>query len=173
MNQPGIHVKSEPLDNDTRAPDHLAELQKGNRLRLWEQELVFIKKEIQEMESRSIEGLLLGNCDLTFQVCFQRYRYKRHQLGRTNHAMGKEQLLSQSFAELDDMVDLESPPSRKRKNSSKRAGKGGGSSPYTTVPLPPCKVCGGVATGYHFGVITCEACKVYTMYIIYIYCRCY
>lgn len=34
------------------------------------------------------------------------------------------------------------------------------SSPYATVPLPPCKVCGGTATGYHFGVITCEACKV-------------
>lgn len=161
MNQRGIHVKLEPLDNDNRTQDRVSELQKGNRLRLWEQELVFIKKELDEMESRSIEGLLLGDCDLTFQLCFQRYRYRRRHLVRTNHAMGKEQLLSQSFAELDDMVDLESPPTRKRKNSSKRAGKGGGNSPYTTVPLPPCKVCGGVATGYHFGVITCEACKVY------------
>lgn len=29
------------------------------------------------------------------------------------------------------------------------------------VPLPPCKVCGGTSTGYHFGVITCEACKAF------------
>ena len=26
--------------------------------------------------------------------------------------------------------------------------------------LPPCRVCGGSASGFHFGVITCEACKV-------------
>lgn len=46
---------------------------------------------------------------------------------------------------------------RKRTGEKRRAG---GTSPYTSVPLPPCKVCSGVATGYHFGVITCEACKV-------------
>lgn len=73
--------------------------------------------------------------------------------------MGKEQILTQPFTDLEELADVDSPPSRKRRNpSSKRAGKG--TSPYTTVPLPPCKVCGGVATGYHFGVITCEACKV-------------
>ena len=50
---------------------------------------------------------------------------------------------------------------RKRKaGGGRRTSKGGGPTPYTTIPLPPCKVCGGVATGYHFGVITCEACKV-------------
>ncbi|KAL3842002.1 hypothetical protein ACJMK2_020076 [Sinanodonta woodiana] len=32
---------------------------------------------------------------------------------------------------------------------------------YTTVPLPPCKVCSGTSTGFHFGVITCEACKAF------------
>ncbi len=26
--------------------------------------------------------------------------------------------------------------------------------------LPPCKICGGKASGIHFGAITCEACKV-------------
>lgn len=26
--------------------------------------------------------------------------------------------------------------------------------------LPPCRVCGSKASGYHFGAITCEACKV-------------
>lgn len=35
------------------------------------------------------------------------------------------------------------------------------SSHYTTVVLPPCKVCGAESTGYHFGVITCEACKAF------------
>ena len=76
--------------------------------------------------------------------------------------MDKEQTLTQTYTEMDDLSELESPPTRKRRSSSsKRAGKNGGS-PYTTVPLPPCKVCGGIATGYHFGVITCEACKVCT-----------
>lgn len=33
---------------------------------------------------------------------------------------------------------------------------------YTYEPiLPPCKVCGAKASGYHFGAITCEACKVF------------
>ena len=26
--------------------------------------------------------------------------------------------------------------------------------------LPPCKVCGDKGTGFHYGVNTCEACKV-------------
>lgn len=26
--------------------------------------------------------------------------------------------------------------------------------------LPPCRVCGDRASGYHYGVNTCEACKV-------------
>lgn len=26
--------------------------------------------------------------------------------------------------------------------------------------LPPCKICGSTATGFHYGANTCEACKV-------------
>ena len=28
--------------------------------------------------------------------------------------------------------------------------------------LPPCRVCGEKASGFHYGVNTCEACKVGT-----------
>ena len=28
------------------------------------------------------------------------------------------------------------------------------------IRLKPCEVCGDKSTGYHFGVISCEACKV-------------
>jgi hypothetical protein len=31
--------------------------------------------------------------------------------------------------------------------------------------LPPCRVCGGKASGFHYGVNTCEACKVCFTYI--------
>ena len=31
------------------------------------------------------------------------------------------------------------------------------------LTLPPCRVCGGTATGIHYGVNTCEACKVCTI----------
>lgn len=50
---------------------------------------------------------------------------------------------------------------RQKRGKRKRMGRGTGTSPYTTIPLPPCKICGGLATGYHFGVITCEACKAF------------
>ena len=34
------------------------------------------------------------------------------------------------------------------------------SSKATQPMLPPCRVCADQATGYHYGVNTCEACKV-------------
>ena len=27
--------------------------------------------------------------------------------------------------------------------------------------LPPCRICGEIASGFHYGANTCEACKVY------------
>lgn len=33
-------------------------------------------------------------------------------------------------------------------------------SPPTTPLLPPCRVCGEKASGFHYGANTCEACKV-------------
>ena len=55
--------------------------------------------------------------------------------------------------------DQTSVSSTTRKQPKKKAPRTG-SAPYATVPLPPCKICGGNSTGYHFGAITCEACKV-------------
>lgn len=63
-----------------------------------------------------------------------------------------------SFEMTDVLGPLDNVPQRRKRSSDGKKVNSG--SPYTSVPLPPCKVCGGVATGYHFGVITCEACKV-------------
>lgn len=59
----------------------------------------------------------------------------------------------------DILEPLENVPQRRKRSSDGKKAHNG--SPYTSVPLPPCKVCGGVSTGYHFGVITCEACKAF------------
>lgn len=70
--------------------------------------------------------------------------------------------------EVTQIEIITSPTKRKRGSGSKKTQASGGagtkkstSAQYTTVPLPPCKVCSGVATGFHFGVITCEACKAF------------
>ena len=31
---------------------------------------------------------------------------------------------------------------------------------YKPLELPPCRICDGEASGIHYGVNTCEACKV-------------
>ena len=36
----------------------------------------------------------------------------------------------------------------------------GGQSMSTDISSIPCKVCGAKSSGYHFGAITCEGCKV-------------
>ena len=41
--------------------------------------------------------------------------------------------------------------------------KGSHVKPYA---LPPCKVCGAKGTGLHYGVNTCEACKVRTVLVV-------
>ena len=68
-------------------------------------------------------------------------------------------------AVVPEVTEIEVITSQKRKRGTGTKRTNGGkrttsASQYTTVPLPPCKVCSGVATGFHFGVITCEACKV-------------
>ncbi|KAH3883467.1 hypothetical protein DPMN_007424 [Dreissena polymorpha] len=47
--------------------------------------------------------------------------------------------------------------SKERTSRNRKAKSSAGAE---TLPLPPCKVCGGKSSGFHFGVITCEACKV-------------
>ena len=66
------------------------------------------------------------------------------------------------------MKNLTEPITRKRKLGLKRE-------PYklnAPVVFPPCRVCGGKASGFHFGVISCEACKVLTntFFFSYEYC---
>ncbi|XP_060592284.1 vitamin D3 receptor-like [Ruditapes philippinarum] len=64
--------------------------------------------------------------------------------------------MTEVYTQMDNSSTI--PQRRKRSIDRKKVGSG---NPYTSVPLPPCKVCSGNATGYHFGVITCEACKAF------------
>lgn len=36
-------------------------------------------------------------------------------------------------------------------------------SPQKIEEYPPCRVCEGKSTGYHYGVLTCEPCKVWIL----------
>ena len=42
------------------------------------------------------------------------------------------------------------------------------SSTWTEHPLPPCRICGDRASGFHYGANTCEACKVCTRIDIHV-----
>ena len=81
--------------------------------------------------------------------------------------------------EVTQIEIITSPTKRKRGSGSKKTQASGGAgtkkstAQYTTVPLPPCKVCSGVATGFHFGVITCEACKVHYKLLFSIWSDCF
>lgn len=153
-----LQVKSEPCEHD------IAEQRIASSFHITT--VSPVKQDFVEMEAQSIEELL--SFDTEKLQCLRSFQYRRLRGIRSNAVtvsdMGKEQILTQAYADLEDLPEVDSPPSRKRKSSGgKRTGKSGknaSGTPYTTVPLPPCKVCGGVATGYHFGVITCEACKV-------------
>ena len=39
----------------------------------------------------------------------------------------------------------------------------GNPSPPAAPLLPPCRICGEKASGFHYGANTCEACKVSTL----------
>ena len=43
--------------------------------------------------------------------------------------------------------------------------------PTNTSLLPPCKVCLEPAAGFHYGVNTCEACKVW--FVLFMVCGLY
>ena len=51
--------------------------------------------------------------------------------------------------------------------TKKATGKNGNEYRKTTPMLPPCRVCGEKASGLHYGVNTCEACKVRNHNIFY------
>jgi len=61
-----------------------------------------------------------------------------------------EDFLDNAEEEMKDLLDSKEDNSPAQKK------------PYHYDPiLPPCRICGTKATGYHFGVITCEACKIF------------
>ena len=64
--------------------------------------------------------------------------------------------------QIDDEVVSSSSPQEDTKcslNGKKAKRKTQGVCPNSLI-LPPCNVCGYSASGVHFGVIACEACKV-------------
>jgi hypothetical protein len=66
----------------------------------------------------------------------------KHHIDEDNNYVKKEDADSTGTAEM---------------STKKKSRKGSIKDPF----LPPCMVCTGKASGYHFGAITCEACKVF------------
>ena len=58
-----------------------------------------------------------------------------------------------------ETVKAECPISSSSKGSGSEGPEDGRK--FTAHVLPPCRVCGAQATGFHYGVNTCEACKVH------------
>lgn len=52
--------------------------------------------------------------------------------------------------------DEQSPPMKKKQKLDKACADSTVSHPM----LPPCRICGQKASGFHYGANTCEACKV-------------
>ena len=55
---------------------------------------------------------------------------------------------------MDKLDTTSNDPEEDKPRGKKRPGF------VSSIEFRPCEVCGGKSTGYHFGAITCEACKV-------------
>lgn len=54
----------------------------------------------------------------------------------------------------------EHPENEKETNEKPQKAKKKRNNSKERLEFPPCKVCSGNATGIHYGVYTCEPCKV-------------